>query len=110
MIYDIKTLFKTQGSKEKLRLNVGDLYTALTGPGIQKEYSQHHLHGGVTSTQKHVISLRFSSDSNKMGILISSDPTGNSGDVKAFIYSWIEPIGKEGTSKKENSVLSRVVA
>ena len=45
-----------------------------------------------------------------MGILISSDPTGNSGDVKAFIYSWIEPIGKEGTSKKENSVLSRVVA
>ena len=45
-----------------------------------------------------------------MGILISSDPSGNSGDVKAFIYSWIEPVFKEGSTKKDNSILSRVVA
>jgi hypothetical protein len=45
-----------------------------------------------------------------MGILVSNDPTGNSGEVKAFIYSWIEPVFKEGSTKKDNSVLSRVVA
>ena len=50
--------------------------------------------GTFTPAQKHVVSLRFTQDSKYLGILISSDPNGCS-DIKAFIYSWIEPIGKE---------------
>ncbi len=43
-----------------------------------------------------------------MGLLVSSDPNGNS-DVKALIYSWIEPLGKESKNQQQN-LLSRVVA
>ncbi len=34
VLYDVKMLFKQQGSKEKLRLNVGDLYAPLTVPQV----------------------------------------------------------------------------
>lgn len=73
------------------------VFTGQAGTGGGKDNSTHHTNtnsfasGGV---HKHVISLRFSQDSKYLGLLVSSDPNGNS-DVKAFIFSWIEPTGKE---------------
>jgi len=43
---------------------------------------------------RHIISIKFSHDSKYLGLLVSSDPHGNA-DVKAIVYSWIEPTGKE---------------
>ena len=100
-IYDIKTVFKSQAFKERLRLNVADLFPpgsfGLGGPQ-SKDLTSHHTHHGATagghSNNKYIISLRFSSDSKYLGLLVSNDPQGN-GDVKALVYSWIEPNGKE---------------
>jgi len=104
-IYDIKTVFKSQAFKERLRLNVGDLFppgsVGLGAPQTGKDLTSHHPsglhHGGSAgshSNNKYIISLRFSSDSKYLGLLVSNDPHGN-GDVKALVYSWIEPNGKE---------------
>lgn len=56
-----------------------------------------------------MLSLRFSQDSKYLGILVSSDPQGN-GDVKAFIYSWIDPVGKENSKQSGNQNQARVIA
>ena len=102
-IYDIKTVFKSQAFKERMRLNVADLFPAgvfSTGPtGTGKDLQSHHTIGAhhqssAPSNQKYIISLRFSADSKYLGLLVSNDPNGN-GDVKALVYSWIEPNGKE---------------
>lgn len=86
-----------------MRLNVADLFPAgvfSTGPaGTGKDLQSHHTIGAhhqssASSNQKYIISLRFSADSKYLGLLVSNDPNGN-GDVKALVYSWIEPNGKE---------------
>jgi hypothetical protein len=81
-IYDIKTVFKSQAYKERLRLNVADLFPpGAFGLGATKDLSTHHTIGGAhhttgsgNSSQKHVISLRFSADSKYLGLLVSNDP------------------------------------
>jgi hypothetical protein len=102
-MYDVKNVFKQGASfKEKMRINVIDLFPpglftgGVTGAG--KDSSALHTNAnsfvGGGGAHKHVLSLRFSQDSKYLGILVSSDPNGNS-DVKALIFSWIEPSGKD---------------
>lgn len=108
VIYNIKSLFKQGLFKERLRINVTDLYP----PGVisgAKDLSAHHSvhHGGTFSpAQKFVISLRFSQDFKFIGVLVSSDPNGN-GDVKAFVFQWIEPTGKDSAKQP---LSNRIVA
>ena len=100
-MYDIKNIFK-QGSsfKEKMRINILDLFPPglfTGGAGAAKDSSALHTNansfvGG--GSHKHILSLRFSQDSKYLGLLVSSDPNGNS-DVKALIFSWIEPSSKD---------------
>jgi hypothetical protein len=113
-IYDIKTVFKQQSYKERLRLNVADLFPpGAFGMGASKDLASHHTgHHTASSSgtnQKHIISLRFSADSKYLGLLVSNDPHGN-GDVKALVYSWIEPNGKESKHNHQQNMLNRVVA
>jgi hypothetical protein len=92
-IYDIKSLFTQHDFKEKSRHNVADLYPVGVFTGNQRDLTgNHHMAGGAPS--RHIISIKFSYDSKYLGLLVSSDPQGNS-DVKAIVYSWIEPTGKE---------------
>jgi hypothetical protein len=42
-------------------------------------------------------------------MLVSSDPLGNN-DVKAFIYSWIDPVSKETQKTAANQIQARVIA
>jgi hypothetical protein len=100
-MYDIKNIFK-QGSsfKEKMRINVQELFPPglFTGganvTGKDNSALNSNTNSFVGGAHKHILSLRFSADSKYLGLLVSSDPNGNS-DVKALIFSWIEPTGKD---------------